>query len=138
MDLQHGESKRFKAYVKSLRIQNKALSRTLCLGRAVLPLLCCAPHAVGDAIFQVQDETHHHPFTSSCSLPLHTAADSVCCSHLSGCCRFACEAREEAATLRRLSPFTLSTTEKLCRELGVRKELEKRRKEGIDKIKQCL
>lgn len=78
MDLQRGESKRFEAYVKSLWIQNKALSRMLCLGQAACSLLCCALHAAGDTILQVQDETHHHPFTSSCSLPLQTVVDFVC------------------------------------------------------------
>lgn len=78
MDPPHSESKRFEAYVKSLWIQNKALSRTLCLGRAAGFLLRCALHAAGDIILQVQDETHHHPFTSFCSLPLQTAVDSVC------------------------------------------------------------
>lgn len=33
----------------------------------------------------------------------------VCCPHLSGCCRFACEAREGATTPWRLSPLTLPT-----------------------------
>lgn len=75
MDLLRGESKRFEAYVKSLWIQNKALSRTLCLGRAAL--LCRARLASGDTILPVQDESHHHPFTSSCALPLQTAADSA-------------------------------------------------------------
>lgn len=43
MDLQRGESKRFEAYVKSLRIQNKALSRTLCLGPgSPLPAPLCS------------------------------------------------------------------------------------------------
>ncbi|KAK5898347.1 hypothetical protein CgunFtcFv8_015771 [Champsocephalus gunnari] len=41
MDLQRGESKRFEAYVKSLWIQNKALSRTLCL--------CLLPALLGSA-----------------------------------------------------------------------------------------
>lgn len=42
------------------------------------PWLRCALHAAGDTILRVQDETHHHPFTSLCSLPLQTAAESAC------------------------------------------------------------
>ncbi|KAF0028238.1 hypothetical protein F2P81_019325 [Scophthalmus maximus] len=45
MNLQRSESKRFEAYDKSLWIQNKALSETLCLGQAACSLLRCAPHA---------------------------------------------------------------------------------------------
>lgn len=41
-------------------------------------VLCCALHAAGDTILQVQDETYHHPFTLFCSLRLQTAVDSVC------------------------------------------------------------
>lgn len=98
MDLQRGESKRFEAYVKSLRIQNKALSRTLCLGRAACSLLCCALHAAGDTILPVQDETHHHPFTSFSSLfPPHRLWRTPCVcppplTLLSGRHGFACEA----------------------------------------------
>lgn len=43
------------------------------------PALCSAVLGMRRAIqSQVQDETHHLPFTSFCSLPLQTAVDSVC------------------------------------------------------------
>lgn len=64
VDPRHVESKRFEAYVKSLRIQNKALSRTLCLGWAACSLLCFSPRAASNANLQVQDETYHHLFCS--------------------------------------------------------------------------
>lgn len=54
----------------------------------------------------------------------------VCCSRLSGCRRFACKAREGAATPRRLSPFTLPTVgEAVCRAgNGREKEGKKQRR----------
>lgn len=41
----------------------------------------------------------------------HRLLETLCCSRLSGCCRFACKARDRATKPRRLSPFTLPTVE---------------------------
>lgn len=54
--------------------------------------------------------------------------ETVCCSHLSGCRRFACKARVGAATPGRLSPFTLSTMEEAVWQTRSEKELERRRR----------
>lgn len=70
VDPRHVESKRFEVYVKSLWIQNKALSRTLCLGWAACSLLCFSLHVASNANLQVQDETYHHLF---CSVLLRSA-----------------------------------------------------------------
>lgn len=103
---QHVESKRFEAYVKSLWIQNKGLSGTLCLGWTACSLLCFPPHAASNTVLQVEEEPYHQLCCPGglCSLLLHTPAH--CCTHLSGRRRFACEG---ATTPRRPSPVTLPT-----------------------------
>lgn len=56
----------------------------------------------------------------------------VCCSRLSGCRRFACEAREGATTPRRLSPFTLPTAgETAWRGTGEREGKTERKRESV-------
>lgn len=113
-----------------------------CSALAGQPAPCSAVLGMRRAIqSQVQDETHHLPFTSFCSLPLFfrdCCRLCVCCSHLSGCRRFACEAREGAATPRRLSPFTLPAVGEAVWRARDRRKGRKGRRRGRDKEEHFL
>lgn len=97
------ETKRFEAYVKSTRIQNKALSGTLCLG-----WVPCSPAPLRSAHGGRYTPPSPRPNLSSsfshCSVLLPDCGQtrralppppSPLSNHtrLSGCCRFACKAR---------------------------------------------
>lgn len=119
------ETKRFEAYVKSTRIQNKALSGTLCLG-----WVPCTPAPLRLARNGRYTPPSPRPNLSSsfshCSVLLTDCGRTrralpppmPLSNHprLSGCCRFACEAQMGvwwgrgwgwATTPWRRSPFTL-------------------------------
>lgn len=72
-------------------------------------VLCCALHAASDTIPSPRRNSSSSFHIVLFFAPTDCCRLRVCCSHLSGCRRFACEAREGAATPRRLSPFTLPT-----------------------------
>lgn len=84
------------------------------LARAACALLCCALlcSACGG---RYNPPSPRRNSSSSFHIGLFFAPTDCCrlcvccCSHLSGCRRFACEARDGATTPRRLSPFTLPT-----------------------------
>ncbi|KAK5877389.1 hypothetical protein CesoFtcFv8_024896 [Champsocephalus esox] len=73
-------------------------------------LHCWALHAAGGTILLTPRRKPSSSFHIGLfSAPTDCCGLRVCCSHLSGWRRFACEAREGATTPRRLSPFTLPT-----------------------------